>query len=82
MAALEKVKEVGCQYLGGCTAYNLGTLTGKPPTKQEREIVVDVLGEVVAEARKPGITVALETCNRYETYLYNTLEDTRDTIKK
>lgn len=82
LAALDKVEEVGSQYLGGCTAYNLGTLTGKPPTKQERNVVVDVLGEVVAEAKKRGITIALEACNRYETYLYNTLEDTRETIKK
>ncbi|MEZ4630690.1 MAG: sugar phosphate isomerase/epimerase family protein [Deinococcales bacterium] len=81
MAALDKVEEVGSQYLGGCTAYNLGTLTGQPPTEAERATVVEVLGEVVAEAKKRGIRVALEACNRYETYLYNTLEDARATIQ-
>jgi D-psicose/D-tagatose/L-ribulose 3-epimerase len=82
LEALDKVEEIGSQYLGGCTAYNLGTLTGNPPTEEERATVVDVLGQVVAEAKTRGITMALEACNRYETYLYNTLEDTRDTILK
>jgi D-psicose/D-tagatose/L-ribulose 3-epimerase len=79
-SALEQVQAVGSQYLGGCIAYSLGTLTGSPPTKQERETVVQVLTDVAAEAKKRGITLALEACNRYETYLYNSLEDTRETI--
>jgi len=78
--ALEKVEAVGSQYLGGCIAYDLGYLTGKPPTAQERETVVQVLRDVADEAEKRGITLALEACNRYETYLYNTLEETRETI--
>ncbi len=81
-SALDKVEALGSQYLGGCTAYHLGTLTGKPPTNEERDTVVQVLGEVAADAQKRGITMALEACNRYETYLYNSLADTRDTILK
>ena len=78
--ALEQVEALGSTYLGGCLAYSLGTLTGYPPTKEERDTVVGVLGEVAEDARARGITLALEACNRYETYLYNTLADTRDTI--
>lgn len=80
LRALEQVEAVGSRYLGGCTAYSLGTLTGRPPTPEERQTVVEVLGVVTEEARRRGVTVALEACNRYETYLYNTLEDTRETI--
>jgi len=80
VSALDKVAELGSHYLGGCTAYSLGTLTGQPPTPEERRTVVECLTEVAAEAEQRGITLALEACNRYETYLYNTLADTRDTI--
>ena len=37
-------------------------------------------GRLAAEAKGRGITLGLEACNRYETYLYNTLADVRDTI--
>ncbi len=78
--ALAQVEAVGSHYLGGCIAYALGTLTGAPPTAEERQTVVEVLRDVAAEARRRGITLALEACNRYETYLYNTLADVRETI--
>ncbi len=78
--ALAQAEAVGSHYLGGCIAYSLGTLTGAPPTAEERRTVVEVLRDVAAEAGRRGITLALEACNRYETYLYNTLADVRETI--
>jgi D-psicose/D-tagatose/L-ribulose 3-epimerase len=80
VGALDKVEQVGSQYLCGCTGYELGYLTGQPPTEAERATVADAMKTVAAEAKKRGITVGLEACNRYETYLYNTLADTRATI--
>jgi len=82
VSALDKVAELGSSYLGGCIGYSLGTLTGRPPTAEERQTVVECLTEVAEEAEQRGITLALEACNRYETYLYNSLADTRDTILK
>ncbi len=79
-AALEKVEAVNSQYLCGCIAYELGHLTGQPPTPEERQVVVEVLRDVAAEAARRGIQLALEACNRYETYLYNTLADARQTV--
>lgn len=81
LTALNKVEATGAHYLGGCIAYSLGTLTGKPPIAEEQEVVINTLREVAEEARSRGITLALEACNRYETYLYNTLEDARATIQ-
>ncbi len=81
IAVLDQLEEMGGNYLCGCLAYHLGKLTGKPPTDSERQIVIDTLGAVAAEAKERGITLALEACNRYETYLYNTLADTRATVK-
>lgn len=80
IAVLDKMETLGSDYLGGCIAYSLGTLTGGPPTERERATVVETLREVAADAQRRGITLALEACNRYETYLYNTLEDTRESI--
>jgi D-psicose/D-tagatose/L-ribulose 3-epimerase len=81
LSALEKVEAVGSTFLGGCIAYSLGVFTNEPPKPAERQVVVDVIGEVALDAKKRGITLGFETVNRYESYLYNTLADGRDTIK-
>ncbi len=73
--ALDALAGVGGTYLCGCIAYNLGYLTGSPPTARERQVVIETLVDVAAEAKKRGMTIGLECCNRYETYLYNTLAD-------
>ncbi|WP_045235024.1 sugar phosphate isomerase/epimerase family protein [Deinococcus pimensis] len=77
---LDRMEALGSTYLAGCVGYSLGTLTGRPPEPWERERVAEVLGTVARDAGARGITLALEACNRYETYLYNTLADTRDTV--
>ena len=79
--ALDKLEEVGGTYLCGCLGFALGVFTGKPPTPQERQVVVDTLVEVALEARKRGITLGFECVNRYEGYMYNALADGRDTVK-
>jgi len=79
--ALDKFEAIGGTYLTGCLGYSLGTLTGQPPTEAERAIIIDTLSEVAEEAQGRGIRLGLEACNRYETYLYNTLADTQETVK-
>jgi D-psicose/D-tagatose/L-ribulose 3-epimerase len=74
ISALDKLEIVGGTYLGGCTAFALGKFTG------ERQVVIDTLGEVAEEAKKRGITLGIEVVNRYESHLYNTLADLRETI--
>ncbi len=81
ISAMDKLVEVGGNYLCGCIAYQLGRLTGRPPTSEERQIVVDTLGEVAEQAKRRGVTLGFECCNRYETYMYNTLADGRQAIK-
>lgn len=81
-AALDGVEAVGSTYLGGCIAYHLGTFTGAPPSEEELGVVAQTLREVASEAEERGITLALEACNRYETYLVNTLEDARALVRR
>jgi len=79
--ALDQLQALGGEMLCGCIGYSLGTLTGSPPTERERAIVIDTLTEVAEEAQRRGMRLALEACNRYETYLYNTLADTQETVR-
>ena len=80
MRVLDVMQELGSPYLAGCIAYSLGTLTGFPPEDEERATVIEVLKKLAPEAEQRGIRLALEACNRYETYLYNSLEDARETV--
>jgi len=73
-SALVKIEGVGGTYLGGCIAFALGKFTG------QRQVVIDTLGEVAREAKMRSITLGIEVVNRYESNLYNTLADTRETI--
>ena len=78
--ALQKLQDAGGTYLCGCIAYTIGKFTGQPPTKAERQIVMDTLGEVAAKVKIMGMTLGLEVVNRNEGYLYNTLGDAREAI--
>ena len=80
--AVEKVEAIEANMLSGCLYCNLGTLTGKGPTQDERQKVVDVLGEVANYARPRGIRLGIEPVNRYETYLYNIGDDVADLFKR
>lgn len=70
--ALDKAQEVGVRFLGGVTYSALGFRSGKPPSKAEYENMVKALKPAARHARKLGITLGIEPCNRYETHLLNT----------
>ena len=82
ISALDALVAMGGNYLCGCIGYSLGTLTGSPPTEAERQTVVETLFEVCLEAEARGVSLALECCNRYETYLYNVLVDGQAAVKQ
>lgn len=81
LAALDRLEAVGGTTLCGCIAYSLGTFTGRPPSEEERSIVVDTLSEVAQDARGRNMTLGFEVCNRYETYMYNTLASGIEAIR-
>lgn len=70
--ALDKAAETGSKFLGGVTFGALGYRSGKPPQKGEYENIVKALKPAAQHARKLGITLGIEPCNRYETHLLNT----------
>lgn len=81
ISALDQLEKLGGTYLCGCLAFQLGKLTGKPPQAEERRVVVETLGEVAREAKERGMSLGFEVCNRYETYLYNSLADGRAAVQ-
>lgn len=70
--ALDKAADVGAKFLGGVTFGALGYRSGLPPQKREYENIVKAMRPVAQHARKLGITLGIEPCNRYETHLLNT----------
>ena len=58
------------------TYSTLGWRSGIPPTEQEYANIVAALRPVARRAAEYGMTVGLEPCNRYETHLLNTAEQT------
>jgi D-psicose/D-tagatose/L-ribulose 3-epimerase len=72
--ALDKAHEVGSTFLGGVTYSALGFRSGLPPTKAEYDNMAKALKPAARHARKLGITLGIEPCNRYETHLLNTTE--------
>ena len=70
--ALDKAHEIGCNFLGGVTYSALGFRSGMPPQKWEYDNMAKALKPAAHHARKLGITLGIEPCNRYETHLLNT----------
>jgi D-psicose/D-tagatose/L-ribulose 3-epimerase len=78
---LDKLEIINGTYMVGCFAYALGKFSGAPPTHHELDVTVHTLREVAREAERRGITLCLEVLNRYEGYLYTTLQEARSIIK-
>jgi D-psicose/D-tagatose/L-ribulose 3-epimerase len=78
---LDKLEAVGGTYLCGCIGFAHGYMTGAPPRPEEREKVVEVITEVAFNAGKRGMSLGFECCNRYETYMFNTLADGAAIVK-
>jgi D-psicose/D-tagatose/L-ribulose 3-epimerase len=74
MRALEVAQRLGADFLGGVTYSALGFRSGSPPTEEEYANIARALKPVARRAREAGMRLGLEPCNRYETHLLNTAE--------
>jgi D-psicose/D-tagatose/L-ribulose 3-epimerase len=80
--AIDKVEQMGGDHLSGVLYGHAGTLVGRPPTSEERDTCARVLGEIASYAEARRITLAIEPINRYESYLFNVVEDALALIEK
>jgi D-psicose/D-tagatose/L-ribulose 3-epimerase len=79
---VNRVSEIGASLYHGILYATSGLLTGKAPTETELKYSVENLQEVADYASVLGIKLCLEPCNRYETYVLNTVSDSLDMIAK
>jgi len=79
-AALDKVADMEGDFLGGVLHSAIAQFTGKPCTKEERLIVLQVFTEVAAYAHERNITLAPEPINRYESYVFTAAIEVLDLI--
>ena len=73
--ALNLTRDVGARYLGGVIYGKLGRYTASP-TQRGRDNSLEAIADLADAARDSDITLGLEFCNRYETNLLNTTEQT------
>jgi D-psicose/D-tagatose/L-ribulose 3-epimerase len=74
-AALDLVRDIGSDYLGGVIYGKLGRYTERL-TERGRNNAVAAVARLADRAAESGITLGLEFCNRYETNVLNTTEQT------
>lgn len=77
--ALNLVRDIGGDYLGGVIFSRLGRYTA-PATAKGRANSVASMAWLADKAADYGITLGMEFCNRYETNVINTTGETLDFI--
>ncbi|RIJ69836.1 sugar phosphate isomerase/epimerase [Nakamurella silvestris] len=77
--ALNLVRDIGGDYLGGAIFSRLGRYT-KPVTERGRANSVASMAWLADKAANYGVTLGMEFCNRYETNVINTTAQTLDFI--
>ncbi len=78
--ALRVTRDIGASYLGGVLYSALGKY-GKPASERGRAHCVAALSRLAQAAGESGITLGLETVNRYESNVVNTAQQTLALIK-
>lgn len=73
--AVNLVRDLGGDYLGGVIFSKLGRYTA-PVTERGRQNSIETIAALADQAAASGITLGLEFCNRYETNVLNTTEQT------
>jgi D-psicose/D-tagatose/L-ribulose 3-epimerase len=79
---LEWTALLGGNIMAGPFHSPLGVFSGTMPTEDEKKRAADVFHQVAEEARKAGITLAIEYLNRFECYFLTTAADTRSLVKR
>jgi D-psicose/D-tagatose/L-ribulose 3-epimerase len=80
--ALDTAHALGCSILCGVTYSTLGWKSGVRPSEAEYDNIVKALKPIARRARAYRMTLGLEPCNRYETHLLNTAEQTMALIER
>lgn len=80
--ALDVADKAGSKALSGVTYGTIGKTSGAPRTEAEFEAICRLVDRVANHAKKLGMRLGLEPCNRYETHLLNTAKQTAEMIER
>ncbi|MDP2813390.1 MAG: dihydroxyacetone kinase subunit DhaL [Erysipelotrichaceae bacterium] len=75
-------QQLSCDVLGGVLYSPWGKLYSRKDSEVRIECAIECLQEVGLYAKEKGVILALESINRYETYMLNTIQDGLDFIKR
>ena len=79
--AVDCLEAVGGEVLAGPFHQPLGIFSGNPPTTAERANVVSVNKDAAAYAAKRNIKLSIESLNRFECYVLNTVADAAEMVR-
>lgn len=80
--ALHVAEKAGSASLSGVTYGTIGKVSGAPPQPEELEAICRLVDHVAGTAKRLGLRLGLEPCNRYETHLLNTARQTAEIIER
>jgi len=81
VACVDAAAAMGATVLSGVTYSHHGGRLDDQPGRVHYERSAEVLRDVARHAARQGVTVGIEPCNRYETYLVNTADQALDLVE-
>lgn len=78
---IDMAKELGATNICGPFHSAFAYFSGQAPTADERKYSVEVMRQAAEYAGEVNITLTPEALNRFECYLYNTLDDISELVK-
>jgi len=78
---IDMAKELGAEVICGPYHSAFAYFSGEPPTEDERKYSTEVMRKAAEYAGEVGILLTPEALNRFECYLYNTLDDIAQLIR-
>ncbi|MBT8305889.1 MAG: sugar phosphate isomerase/epimerase [Maribacter sp.] len=80
--AVDMCSELNAEVLCGPYHSTNSLFTGKPPTADEKKWSTEILRKVAEYALPSGLILTPEALNRFECYLYNTMEDLTSLVEQ
>jgi len=78
---IDMAKELGATNICGPFHSAFAYFSGEPPTEIERKHSIEVMRQAAEYAEQMDIVLTPEALNRFECYLYNTLDDISELVK-
>ena len=80
--ALNVTAEAGSKILSGVTFGSIGKTSGRPRTDAEYDAMCMMISHAASTSKSLDLRLGLEPCNRYETHLLNTGQQTVEALNR